>query len=100
MTQWKWWALSPRGGQICTDKVFIATALLANMHNVYSDNRYDEYFQHHIDLLELTDEQKADVIDFIYLATMTVYSKRDFSQMLPKYLQTLRWNPNDKENLL
>lgn len=99
-TLWKWASFSPNCGHVITDKVFVATALLANMHNVYKEGLYDDYFQEHIDLLELTEEQKIEVLDFIFLATMTVYSKRDFNQMLPKYQHTLKVAKNDKEDLL
>jgi hypothetical protein len=97
-TLWKWASFSPNCGHVITDKVFVATALLANMHNVYKDD--NDYFQEHIDLLDLTEEQKAEVIEFIFLTTMTIYSKRDFNQMLPKYQHTLKIIKNDKEDLL
>jgi hypothetical protein len=87
-TCWKWAFISPNAGQMVTDKVFIATALLANMFNVY-EGKYDQYFQEHINMLELTPEQKDEVIEFIYLTTNTIYSKQDFPQMLPKYLTAL-----------
>ena len=99
--QWKWAGTTGGGsGKIITDKVFIATALLANMYGVYEEGLYKDYFQENIDLLELTEEQKADVLEFIFLVTMSIYSKRDFYQMLPKYLHTLKVLKNDKEDLL
>lgn len=88
---WKWSSMSHDAGRAVVDKVYIATALLANMHNVYSDD--SEYFQHHIDLLQLSDSEKQDAIDFIWLVTNTIYSKQDFSTMLPKYKDTLRMKP-------
>lgn len=81
--------MSHNAGRAVVDKVFIATALLANMHNVYLDD-CDGYFQRHIDLLQLSDEEKQDTIDFIWLATNTIYSKCDFDVMLPRYRKTLR----------
>lgn len=93
VTCWRWSNFCSTATQMVTDKVFIATALLSNMYNVH-DYRYAQYFQDHIDLLSLTNVEKADVLEFIYLTTHTIYSKADWDVMLPKYLHSLRVNPD------
>jgi len=94
-TQWKWAATGNRSGKLVLDKVFIATALLSNMYNVYREDLCKDYFQENIDLLDLTSEQKAEVLKFIFLTTMSVYSKRDYNKMLPKYLHALKISENE-----
>ena len=88
-TNWRWANTSTQGGYPVTDKVFIATSLLVNMHNVHLPGLYDLFFQQQIDLLELTNDQKKEVIKFIQLTTNHIYSKNDFDTMLPKYLDSL-----------
>lgn len=91
-TQWRWSAVSSHSG-MCTDKVFIATSLVVSKHNVYP-GIHDQYFQDRMDELQLTDVEKTDTVEFVYLITNSIYSKRDFNVMLPKYAETLRIDVN------